>query len=348
MNLTLNPNTPPLAPSAARRAQLPPTPNLATVYTRGGQTLRVPLRPAPAGWAGSCAGHPELQLMRWLQRRAAAEPGFPVRVRSVLLIVRHGGCSVCQERLHRFLNRFRLGTRLRLVRPGFGPGGCTCGCGHCPAARRYKPRPLLLDELLSEAEMEGEGWWEKLKSFGRTAALTGALVLGPQVGFKPVYDMAKAAGSAYEERRKRQQAVDDNTSSGRPTVQELSGWNGRAGQAGEYFAGEFEGEFEDLTEEQTRALQRVVTSEAEQQRQALYGTKTKPGRSGDPVKAQVNRNVGAGLVRLAKTLSQRPDLLARAAHHGVSAAALAQALKAHGNWLVGKARQSRHKGLELF
>ncbi len=231
MNLTLNT---PLAASATRRAQLPPTPNLATVYTRGGQTLRVPLRPAPESPAGSCAGHPELQLMRWLQRRAAAEPGFPVRVRSVLLIVRHGGCPACQEQLHRFLNRFRLCTRLRLVRPGFGPGGCTCGCGHCPASHPT-PRPLLLDELLNEAEIEGEGWWDKLKSFGRTAALTGALVLGPQIGFKPVYDMAKAAGSAYGEKRKRQQVVDDNTPGNRPDVQELGG-------------GPFVGEFEDLTE----------------------------------------------------------------------------------------------------
>lgn len=159
--------------------------------------------------------------MRWLRRRAAAEPGFPVRVRSVLLVVRHGGCPACQERLRRFLSRFRLNTKLRLVRPGFGPGGCACGCGHCPAARAA---PLLLDELLNEAEneaLEGEGWWQKAKDLGRAAVLTGALALGPQGAFKPAYDVAKSVVSAYEQRRKRQQTVDDNTPSNRPNVQEL-------------------------------------------------------------------------------------------------------------------------------
>ncbi|UYZ64291.1 hypothetical protein [Hymenobacter weizhouensis] len=111
-------------------------------------------------------------------------------------------------------------------------------------------------------------------------------------------------------------------------------------------AAEFEAEI--LTEEQKKALQRIVVAEAEQLRQNLYGTKSKPGRSGDPVKAQVNRNVGAGLVRLANDINSRPDLLAQAARHSISAQSVAEALKAHGKRLIGKAKQSRHKEIEVF
>ncbi|MDF7811296.1 polymorphic toxin type 5 domain-containing protein [Hymenobacter sp. YC55] len=143
----------PFTPNPPRRAAPAPAKDLATVYTRGGQTLRVPLRPAPVGAAG-CAGHPELQLMRWLRNRAAAEPGFPVRVRSVLLVVQRGGCPACQEALSRFLRRFRLTTKLRLVRTGGHPTGCSCGCSHCQASG--KASKSVLDELLGEAFLEVE------------------------------------------------------------------------------------------------------------------------------------------------------------------------------------------------
>ncbi len=95
-------------------------------------------------------------------------------------------------------------------------------------------------------------------------------------------------------------------------------------------------------------MQRIVRDEAERQRQALYGTKSKLGRSGGAVKPQVNRNVGASLERLAKTLRHRPDLLAQAAHHGISAAALAQALRVLGNQLVNRAKGDSHKELEVL
>lgn len=199
LNMPFTPNLRrPVAPALAK--------DLATVYTRGGQTLRVPLRPAPVGTAG-CAGHPELQLMRWLRNRAAAEPGFPVRVRSVLLVVQRGGCPACQEVLNRFLNRFRLNTRLRLVRMGAHPTGCSCGCSHCQASRGV-PK-LLLDELLSETlleseqeqlEREREEEYRKFnRQFRRTMAQTiakdgkhplGFLVKGGKGG-KPVWRSAK-------------------------------------------------------------------------------------------------------------------------------------------------------------
>ncbi|UOQ68151.1 polymorphic toxin type 5 domain-containing protein [Hymenobacter volaticus] len=191
----------PFTPESRRLAAPAPAKDLATVYTRGGQTLRVPLRPAPVGTAG-CVGHPELQLMRWLRNRATAEPGFPVRVRSVLLVVQRGGCSVCQEALYRFLSRFRLNTKLRLVRTGAHPMGCGCGCAHCQASSRV--RKSLLDELLGETlleiEREQEEEYRKFnRQFRRTMAQTiakdGKHPLGFLVkdgkGGKPVWRSAK-------------------------------------------------------------------------------------------------------------------------------------------------------------
>ncbi|PJJ60173.1 polymorphic toxin type 5 domain-containing protein [Hymenobacter chitinivorans] len=176
----------PLAPSANRRpvaSRLSAGSNSdqATIYTRGGATLRVPLRPVPSA-SGGCAGHPASQLLRWLQRRAAAEPGFPVRVRSVLLVVgTTGGCASCQQGLERFLSRFYRGARLRLVKPGGHSVGCSCGCGHCQSAAAGPPRSVL-DELLGETmtELEWEQWQQELeeeyrrfnRQFRRTMAQT--------------------------------------------------------------------------------------------------------------------------------------------------------------------------------
>jgi hypothetical protein len=155
----------PLAPSVNQPPApfLMATPDRATVYTRGGETLRVPLRPAPLNSRG-CAAHPETQLLRWLQRRSAAEPGFPVRVRSVLLVVGKDGCPACQQALRRFLGRSRVGTRLRLVRSGPHPAGCSCGCGQCQSAPASAPQNVL-DKLLGETltELEWEQWQRELE-----------------------------------------------------------------------------------------------------------------------------------------------------------------------------------------
>ncbi|WP_143164181.1 hypothetical protein [Hymenobacter daecheongensis] len=127
---------------------------VANVYTKGGQTLRVPLRRAPAG--PGCAGHPEQQLMRWFNRRAAAEPGFPVRVRSILIISTTSGCAPCRQALLRFLGRYRLAEKLRLlVRPGSAGG---CGCRRCRSAANVAAETTLLESWLGELapEMAGE------------------------------------------------------------------------------------------------------------------------------------------------------------------------------------------------
>ncbi|TGE20052.1 hypothetical protein [Hymenobacter elongatus] len=132
---------------------------VATVYTKGGQTLRVPLRRAPAG--PGCAGHPEQQLMRWFSRQAAAEPGFPVRVRSMLLITTAGGCRPCQQALVRFLSRYHLGKKLRQLTAGPKSG---CGCHRCQS-RAEEGGSLVLDELLGETP-PGAPLWPPLPSPG--------------------------------------------------------------------------------------------------------------------------------------------------------------------------------------
>ncbi|TGE24600.1 hypothetical protein E5K00_05135 [Hymenobacter aquaticus] len=188
----------PLAPSANRRPASAPSsePNRATVYTRGGETLRVPLRPAPAGAAG-CAGHPELQVVRWLQRRAAAEPGFPARVRSVLLVVSQGGCPLCRGALQRFLNRFRLDTTLRVVRTNPHPAGCRCGCRHC----RAQARPGL-DRRLAEAGLQREDSYPPLPSPG----IPEGDGQGPSVG-NSLHATAHAARRAAEAEAARRNAA---------------------------------------------------------------------------------------------------------------------------------------------
>jgi hypothetical protein len=134
-----------LTNSAAARSDRAAAASVANVYVRGGQTMRVPLRPAPAG--RGCVGHPEQQLIRWLNRRTAADPGFPVRVRSILL-VKPGLCTACQGDLTRFLERYRLGRNLRVLTTSSAQA--SCGCGRCKSKAATQPRRLLLDELLGE------------------------------------------------------------------------------------------------------------------------------------------------------------------------------------------------------
>ena len=93
---------------------------LAKVYTKDGRSIRVPLRPAQSATCATCSQHPERQFMRWFTWQSAANPGFPVMVKSILLIGNQTACSNCQRQLTRFLNRFSLANRLRLglLQPG--------------------------------------------------------------------------------------------------------------------------------------------------------------------------------------------------------------------------------------
>jgi hypothetical protein len=193
---------------------------LAILYPKVGNVLRVPLRRTRTGGAHGCAQHPERQFMQWFNRMAAARPGFPMQLKSILLLTGEPLCDNCRRVLNRYLGQYQLADKLRIRSRGeaadYGFG--TSGLPRYPAATTP-----LLDNILLEGELEDEGWWQRTKDLGRAALLTGALTLGPQVVSKPVYDMAKAAAQADEQRRKMQQTVDDNAppSSRRPGQREL-------------------------------------------------------------------------------------------------------------------------------
>ena len=198
---------------------------VAIIYPKVGNVLRVPLRrTAPAGAAG-CEQHPERQLIVWFNRMAAARPGFPLQIKSILLISDAPLCPSCRRALATYLSRYHLAGKLRLR--STAPGGCGCATRQPSTdnAGYQLPSRILLSQLIADSELEEEAWWEKAKSLGRAAVLTGALVMGPQGAFKPVYDVAKAVAGAYEKRRKIQQTVDDNTP---------PGGGGRSGQAREF------------------------------------------------------------------------------------------------------------------
>lgn len=183
---------PTLAPSAA----------LAIVYPKVGPVLRVPLRRAAPG----CPQHPERQLMRWFAGMAAARPGFPLQVKSLLLLTGDPLCAACLRQLRRYLGQYRLAGQLR-VQVLAGPAGA--GAGYDEGA----PAPTLLDDWLADelaGELAGEGWWRKAADAGRSLALAGLVALGPKVVPQSWVDMAAATAQARQQWQKTQQTVEDN------------------------------------------------------------------------------------------------------------------------------------------
>jgi hypothetical protein len=125
----------------------------ATVYTTLGQTLRVPLRPVA----------PENQFVAWLNRQMAANPAFPRRVRSILLVVGRAPCPSCRQGLQRFLSRWQLAGRLRIVSMAAG-GSEACACRHqMGAARPASELETLLGEAEYEAEQEAVGPYRRVR-----------------------------------------------------------------------------------------------------------------------------------------------------------------------------------------
>ncbi len=220
MNLTYSPAR------RTSRARVARPAAVAILYPKVGNVLRVPLRRTRTGGTQGCAQHPERQFIRWFNRMAAARPAFPLQVKSILLLTGEPLCESCRRVLNRYLGQYQLASKLRVRSRG---EACDCGCGgQCSSAgpndtTAQLTSSLLLDDLISNTELEEEGWWNRAKDLGRAALLTGALALGPQGVSKPVYDVAKAVAGAYERRRKTQQTVDDNTPPNRrpPGQQEL-------------------------------------------------------------------------------------------------------------------------------
>ncbi|RTQ52510.1 hypothetical protein EJV47_05725 [Hymenobacter gummosus] len=120
-----------------------PTPEtaVAVVYPRQGPALRLPLR---------AAAPPERQLMQWLRQRAATEAGFAGRIRSLLLLTPAPLSPAGHAALRQFLRPAGLDARLRVQ---------TLGRAAPPAAEAAAPN--LLDELLGETALAGEGMFSR-------------------------------------------------------------------------------------------------------------------------------------------------------------------------------------------
>ena len=149
MNLSLTSKS----PGPANRK----TSALAKVYTKDGRSIRVPLRLAPATGA-SCSQHPERQFIRWFTRQSAANPGFPVMVKSILFVVSgKSACSNCDQSLTRFLQRFQLADKLQ--RRNASPQAA-CGCQNHTrtelTSSTNKAVQTELDQLLSDDTQQAQ------------------------------------------------------------------------------------------------------------------------------------------------------------------------------------------------
>jgi len=184
----------------ATRPKGPKTLAIAKVYTKDGQATRIPFRTPLRRDCRTCAAHPEQQFIRWFNRRSAAEPGFPVRVRSILFVVQDTACPNCRQTLNRFLDQYSLGNKLRLQTLGAKQG---CGCGHTrsnkltseyddPALPISNPDLNLaydvdLDGKVVDSRipdgMLGNRWYKTLRE-AREAALAVAKMLGPGYSIK--------------------------------------------------------------------------------------------------------------------------------------------------------------------
>lgn len=153
------------------RATGPVPAAIAILYPKVGNVLRVPLRRTSAAGPGGCEQHPERQFMVWFNRMTAARPGFPMQIRSILLISGQPLCASCHRALATYLSRYHLANKLRLRTTGPAAGcrcGGDCGCGgnrqqlsRTDGAGRWLPAPAsallddLLDDLLGEVPRVG-------------------------------------------------------------------------------------------------------------------------------------------------------------------------------------------------
>lgn len=134
---------------------------VAIIYPKVGNVLRVPLRRTRTGGPAGCEQHPERQFIVWFNRMAAARPGFPMQIKSILLITGQPLCPSCHRALATYLNRYYLADKLRLRTTGAPACQCggDCGCnsnGQQPrradTAGRQMPAltSALLDDLLDD------------------------------------------------------------------------------------------------------------------------------------------------------------------------------------------------------
>ncbi|WP_420147888.1 hypothetical protein [Spirosoma sp.] len=117
MNLSLTPSLPPARPKTGARVN---------VYTKDGRSIRVPLRPDFITTDITGGQHAQRQFIRWFTRQSAANPGFPMLVKSILMVnVGTGDCPACNQALNQFLQRFGLADKLRMQQTSL-QAGCAC------------------------------------------------------------------------------------------------------------------------------------------------------------------------------------------------------------------------------
>ena len=126
----------------------PPPAALAILYPKVGNVLRVPLRRTATDGRPGCEQHPERQFIVWFNRMAAARPGFPMQIKSILLITGQPLCASCQRALATYLGRYYLADKLRLRPTGAAACRCDEDCS-CGGTRQHPTRAgVLLDDLL--------------------------------------------------------------------------------------------------------------------------------------------------------------------------------------------------------
>lgn len=168
------PTSPPSRPAPAA---------VAILYPKVGNVLRVPLRRTrPGGGPDGCAQHPERQFIVWFNRMMAARPGFPLQIKSILLLTGAPLCESCHQALARYLGRYHLAGKLRLR----STAPATCGCGGRGSAR---PAQLLrandeswpgaaatyLDDLMTEVASSPSEEDEQSFMVGRFGRIPGRL-----------------------------------------------------------------------------------------------------------------------------------------------------------------------------
>ena len=103
--------------------------SLAKIYLKTGQVVTLPFRSGNTDCQSSCATHPSSQLIRWINRTSAAQPGFVVNIKSIFFRV-DNSCSKCFEQLATFLNKYRLASQTRVISVENSiKKPCSCGCG---------------------------------------------------------------------------------------------------------------------------------------------------------------------------------------------------------------------------
>lgn len=138
--------------------------SLAKIYLKTGQVITLPFRSANTTCQSSCATHPSSQLIRWISRNFAAQPGFVVNIKSILFRV-DATCPNCFEQLAVFLNKYRLARQTRVITlENSTQKPCSCGCGGGDLEITLKGKKPLNDKQKIKARNDARGQYYTTRS----------------------------------------------------------------------------------------------------------------------------------------------------------------------------------------